>query len=120
VPNVNDFKLDPDLVPVLMGHIDWAATEAESRVERIMSSYSSTVGTSSWTSAAATAALSVQIDENSPQWKKLMRILDELRQGVHTAAGLHMDQVEQGRSQIQQASTASTGGAMATNYQTRL
>ena len=68
-------KLDPDLVPVLMGHISWAAQEAESRVEKIMSSYSSTVGTS-WTSAAATAALNVQLDENTPQWKLLMKVLD--------------------------------------------
>jgi hypothetical protein len=114
-------EINPDLVPVLMGHIDWAAQEAEARVERIMTSYSSTVGTASWTSAAASAALSVQIDENAPLWKKLMQVLDQLREGVSTAANMHFDQVDQGRSQIQAAAhAASGGGAMATNYQTRL
>lgn len=113
-------EINPDLVPVLMGHIDWAAQEAEARVERIMTTYSSTVGTASWTSAAASAALSVQIDENTPQWKKLMGILEQLREGVLTAANMHADQVDQGRSQIQAAAAATGGGAMATNYQTRL
>lgn len=114
-------EINPDLVPVLMGHIDWAAQEAEARVERIMTTYSSTVGTASWTSAAASAALSVQIDENTPQWKKLMDILNQLREGVLTAANMHADQVDQGRSQIQAAAGATTGGgAMATNYETRL
>lgn len=119
---VNDFHLDPDQVPVLQGHITWAAEEAERKVESIMRSYSSTVGTASWTSAAATAALNVQVDENSPKWKKLMGILDELREGVYKAAGMQMDQVEDGRTQIQSVATASTGGGstMATNYQTRL
>lgn len=117
---VNDFKLDPSHVPVLMGHFDWAARTAEERVEAIMKSYSSTVG-ASWTSAAATAALNVQIDENSPKWKKLMDIIEELRQGVYTAAGLQMDKVQEGASQIQQAAHAPGGGsAMATNYSTRL
>lgn len=122
MPNVNDFHLDPDQVPVLQGHITWAAQEAESKVESIMRSYSDTVGSSTWTSAAATAALNVQVDENSPKWKKLMGILDELREGVYKAAGLQMDQVEQGRTQIQSVAAASTGGGspMATNYQTRL
>jgi hypothetical protein len=119
--NVNDFKLDPDQVPVLQGHISWAAEEAERRVEDIMRSYSSTVGTATWSSAAANAALSVQVDENSPKWKKLMGILDELSQGVYKAAGMQMDQVEQGRHQIQSAVTSTTGGStMATNYQSRL
>jgi hypothetical protein len=119
--NVNDFKLDPDQVPVLQGHISWAAEEAERRVEDIMRSYSSTVGTATWSSAAANAALSVQVDENSPKWKKLMGILDELHQGVNKAAGLQMDQVEQGRHQIQSAVSSTTGGStMAMNYQNRL
>ena len=109
------------MVPVLQGHLSWAAEEAESRVESIMRSYSSTVGTATWSSAAANAALSVQVDENSPKWKKLMDVLEELRQGVNTAAGLQIDQVEQGRSQIQSAvSNPSGGSAMASNYQNRL
>lgn len=117
---VNNFRIDPSHIPTLMGHFDWAAQEAEDRVEAIMRSYSSTVG-ASWTSAAASAALNVQVDENKPKWQKLMGIIEDLRQGVYQAAGLQMDQIQDGASQIQQAAHAPGGGsAMATNYGTRL
>lgn len=122
MPGPNEFVLGEELVPTLQGHISWAAQEAENKVEGIMRSYSSTVGTAAWTSSAATAALSVQVDENHPKWKKLMQVLTDLSDAVNKAAGIQTDGVEQGRSAIQAASGAATGGgsAMATNYQSRM
>jgi len=121
LPSVNEFHLGAELVPTLQGHISWAAEEAERKVEAIMRSYSSTVGTAAWSSSAASAALNVQVDENTPQWKKLMGVLTDLSDAVNKAAGIQTDAVEQGRSAIQAAGAPAGGGsAMAANYESRM
>jgi hypothetical protein len=122
LPGPNEFVLSEELVPKLQNHISWAAQEAENKVEGIMRSYHSTVGTAAWTSSAANAALSVQVNENHPKWKKLMQVLTDLSDAVNKAAGIQADGVEQGRQAIQAAAGGATGGgsAMATNYQSRM
>lgn len=121
MPNVNEFHLGAELVPTLQNHITWAAEEAERKVEAIMKSYSSTVGTAAWSSSAASAALNVQVDENHPQWKKLMGVLTDLSDAVNKAAGIQTDAVEQGRSEIQAAGAPTAGGStMATNFDSRM
>lgn len=115
-------ELQPNVIPTLQKHLLHAAEQAESKVETIMRSYASTVG-SGWSSAAANTALNVQMDENKPKWKRLMDVLEEVSEALHKAAGMSDDQIEDGRRQIESEVAASNndgGSAMAANYQNRL
>jgi hypothetical protein len=115
-------ELQPNVIPTLQKHLVNAAEQAESKVETIMRSYTSTVG-NGWSSAAANAALNVQLDENKPKWKRLMDVLEEVSEALHKAAGMSEDQIDDGRRQIEAEVAANNndgGSAMATNYQSRL
>ncbi|KAA9160152.1 hypothetical protein FPZ12_018220 [Amycolatopsis acidicola] len=112
-------KLDPAQVREIQKIIEKYGLEAHMVVTGISTGVVDAVSSSTWSGAAANAALSKQQDELEPYWQNNLKpILDDLESAIGRTVNLMQSQDEDDRSHL--AAISADSGGMAGNFGSRL